>query len=451
VNTIEDRLRDAYRAAAETVQPETIRDLPSQATRPARSRARSRRTRALIPLAAAAAVTAVVTGLAVTVSLLGTGSRQPGGTPSLGPGVPLFYVEALKINPLEVYDTATGQVVATIQAPKGTFFDGQVAALAGDRTFLTAATPGSLSTDLNPCVSRLYEFQLNDAGQPGPLIPLHITVPGWLDGSNSLSVTPDGRMIAYATDLGCRPIAGSSLEIGVINLVTRQVRSWTLRQQTGMDVIYSVALSADGRQLVFSQGSFPATAPSTTVVRILPTSAPPGSFDQRSTVVPRSADGSWAALNADGGLLYMCSRPMLGVLAGGRSTGAVTYSIESIAGGLQHVIASWSPQQYPICGASLDTSGRYLLIQLVKQAPVNVCSGSAMPTGAAPASRRTPGAAAKAASRPTPGISSVQVNCTVSEQNRLVLVDLRTGQLRNLRRSGPSPGMYAGIPASIAW
>ncbi len=394
--------------------------------------------RLMAAAAAAAAVAAVVTGLAVAASLLGAGSRQPGGTSPLGPGVPRFYVEALKIDPLEVHDTATGQVVATINPPNGTFFDGQVVALAGDRTFLTAASPGSIATDLNPCVTRFYEFHLNDAGQPGPLIPLQITIPGHPDVSNNLSVTPDGRMIAYATDLGCRPIAGSSLEIGVINLATRQVRSWTLRQRTSDSVLYSVALSADGRQLVFSQGSFPQAGPSTTVARILPTSAPAGSFDQRSTVVSPAAD--WAALSADGRLLYACSRPMLGVLAGGRTTGSVTYYIETIASGRQQVIASWPPQQYPICGASLDTSGRYLLIQLVKDQPVKtICSGIPMPTRSAPVSR------------PTPRGSSVQFNCVSLEPNRLVLVDLRTGQLRNLRHGGPLPVMYGGISESIAW
>jgi hypothetical protein len=60
VTTIEDRLRDAYRAAAETIQPETIPDLLGE-VRPARSR----HARALIALAAAAAVTAIVIALAV--------------------------------------------------------------------------------------------------------------------------------------------------------------------------------------------------------------------------------------------------------------------------------------------------------------------------------------------------------------------------------------------------
>jgi hypothetical protein len=391
----------------------------------------------LIPLAAAAAVTAVVTGLAVAASLLGAGSRQPDGTSPLGPGVPRFYVEALKIDPLRVYDTATGQVVATIQAPKGTLFDGQVVALSGDRTFLTAASPGSVRTDLGPCITRLYEFQLNDAGQPGPLIPLHITVPGKPDVSNSLSVTPDGRMIAYSTDLGCQAIPGSWLEIGVINLATRQVRSWTLRQRTSFSVIYSVALSADGRQLVFSQGSFPPTGPSTKVARILPASAPAGSLDQRSTVVSPSAD--WAAFSADGRMLYACSTPMLGVLGGGRTTGSVTYYIDSIASGRRHVIASWPPTSQTICGASLDTSGRHLLIQLGNPPPVNRCSGSAIPTGAAPVSR------------PSPRSSPVYFDCVISEPNRLVLVDLRTGQLRNLRHGGPVPGLYWEIAESIAW
>ena len=140
-----------------------------------------------------------------------------------------------------------------------------------------------------------------------------------------------------------------------VNLATRQVRSWTLRDRTGSSVLYSVALSADGRQLVFSQGSFPAAGPSTMVARILPTGAPAGSFDQRSTVVSPAAE--WAALSADGRVLYTCSKPLLGVLAGGRTTGGVTYSVDSIANGRHQVIASWPPQQYPICGASLDTSG----------------------------------------------------------------------------------------------
>ena len=72
MNTMEDELRDAYQAAAETVRPDSIRGLPDQAARAARpafrpaSLARSRRARVLVPLAAAAAVAAI----AVTASLV---------------------------------------------------------------------------------------------------------------------------------------------------------------------------------------------------------------------------------------------------------------------------------------------------------------------------------------------------------------------------------------------
>jgi hypothetical protein len=74
VNTLEDRLRDAYRAAAETVRPEAI--LPGAILSPPdHARRRARRTgrtgpgpsriRVLIPLAAAVAVIAVAGVVAV--------------------------------------------------------------------------------------------------------------------------------------------------------------------------------------------------------------------------------------------------------------------------------------------------------------------------------------------------------------------------------------------------
>jgi hypothetical protein len=433
VNTIEDRLRDAYRTAAETIQPGTLRDLRSQPAETARGRGKARTRRLLIPLAAAVAVTAVVTGLALTGSLLGAGDRQH-ATSELGPDVPRFYVQAapaqvsreaasLGLDPLHVYDTATGKVVSTIHAPKGTLLSGNVVALADDRTFLTAAYPGSVQTDLIPpgqCLTHLYEFHLSDAGEPTPLSQLPITIPGQL---TSLSVTPDGRMIAYATELSCAPTSGTRAQIGVINVTTHQARSWPMRLLSDFSIVENVALSADGRELAFSERFLTANA-DTRVARILPTNALAGSYDERSTVMPRSADTMWAAPSADGASVYTCSFPnsKYGL---GRSSGRVTYRINSIASGRRQVLVSFPAQRYPICGASLDTSGRYLLIQLTQGQPT-------CPQGVTPAETA----------------SSV---CENRPQNRLVVEDLHTGRVTDLPHGGPSLGPLWGSPASIAW
>jgi hypothetical protein len=397
VTTIEDRLRDAYRAAAETIQPETIPDLLG-GVRPARSR----HARALISLAVAAAVTAVVTALAVSPALIGIRNGHRVDTPALPPGVPRFYVEARGYSTesaLEVYETATGRVVAIIKPPTGMYFDNQVEATARDHTFVTAASPGSGLGSPKRCVTQFYTFQLNDAGQPGPLIPLHVTVPGEEVGrANTISVTPDGRRIAYATDFGyCPGLTRVPAEVGVINVPTRQARFWTLGQR-GIPAIFGVALSADGSQLAFTRfAQLNSHSRSLTLAaQILPTNAPPGPVDQRGRVVFPSA--FWVALNADGRLLYACH-----AAAGPR--GGVAYEVYSIASGQRQVIASFPPHVSALCGASLDPSGRYLLIQLIPDWP--------------------------------PG-------------NRLVVVDLRTRERRSLP-PGHSVLNYGGEPLSIAW
>ena len=69
---LETRVRDAYQAAGRTVQPQTLRrTTPGIAARPSR---RSRRLKALIPVAAAVAVLAVI-GASVALPRLRTATR----------------------------------------------------------------------------------------------------------------------------------------------------------------------------------------------------------------------------------------------------------------------------------------------------------------------------------------------------------------------------------------
>jgi DNA-binding beta-propeller fold protein YncE len=86
VNTIEDRLRDAYYAATETIRPDTIPALAERATRPKRSKSRSRRPRVLISLAAAAAVVTVAAVIPVVTGALG--NRSVGPRPEAPPKAP---------------------------------------------------------------------------------------------------------------------------------------------------------------------------------------------------------------------------------------------------------------------------------------------------------------------------------------------------------------------------
>ncbi len=385
MSTLEDRLRDAFRADAETVRPEAIPGPPAPPLRPARRQPRSRRRRVLIPLAAAAAVIAIVAGLSVAtplvrgpgrssvvgpVSPLPTADSRPAGpvpAPTLAanasqgvpasapaPGAPRFYVTVYNapagpVNYLVVRHSTTGQVTVRTNPPAGGFFAG-IAAPAGDRTFVTAVESNS------GCTSQLYWFRLNDQGQPGPLVPLHITVPGTYSQTGDLAITPDGRTIGYSTYL-----CDGEGEVGVIQLATRQVRVWGSGfAQAPMNL----SLSADGRWLGFIMFAEGTRAPGGAM--ILPTSAPAGSLAKHSRVVSRTA--TWSALSGDGATLYDCWVSPNGNQPA-RTVGTLTYGTVSLADGTQHVIASWPDVPTPQCYASLDPAGNYLLVQFPTPVP----------------------------------------------------------------------------------
>jgi hypothetical protein len=398
VSALEDRLRDAYRAATQTVQPEAVPDLPAQLGTPQRPpRARPRWTRVVIPVAAAAAVTA----LGVTASLLAGSHGIPA---SGGAGMPRFYVESPEKGPLTVYDTATGAVTATIGLPNGTVFTGQVAAAGDARTFVAAIVTdiGSQST---ACVTHLYEFRLSQSGRPAPPSRIVATVPGVMSGAGDLAVSADGQTIAYASPHdSCYPRRASSAEevVGVVNVTTGQSRSWTL---PATSVIGSVALSADGGQLAFSQlpvAAQPARTPPVSEVRTLATSAPDGPADRYSRVVSRS--GEVAALSPDGQSVYLCDASQNNSTG---PAGTVTYTVQSLITGDRRFIGRWQEQPRPRCQATLDPSGRYLLISLPDQGSLRL--------------------------------------------GHLVAADLRTGQLTTLWPSGGKSGYTPPRAVGVGW
>ena len=156
MNLIEDRIRAAARAAAETVAPYSVPPLELPAEHP---RADGWRRRWLVPAAAAAAVVIVIAVTAVTVGP-GTRTRAPASAPGgavTGPMLPgpslASYVSAGTIPPYfvavaftgkatqspavaVVHDTVSGRALATIRPSiRGGTIVG-VSAAGDDRTFV---------------------------------------------------------------------------------------------------------------------------------------------------------------------------------------------------------------------------------------------------------------------------------------------------------------------------
>ena len=301
MSRLEERLRDAYLGAAGTVRPEAVRDLgepapprPGTPARPARWR------RALAPLTAAAAVTVIA--VLAAVLLKPSSPDQPGPAPAVAPK---FLIANQGRSPLEVRNAATGARVATVTLPTEPGSQAPTANAAADgRTYV-----GSVATAdgyhyvvslyrLNHCRSWLYQFQLDARGQPSPVRPLAAmpTVGAELLG---LAVSGDGRMIAY-TMSACNGSAPQPFYVAVTDIRTGQTKKWTT------PAAGSLSLTANGGMLYYTMN----VQPGASVVRAMPTSAPPGPAAARSrTAVRMSVFGpadqvGFAAISPDGGTLY---------------------------------------------------------------------------------------------------------------------------------------------------
>jgi len=271
--TIEDKLRDAFRADGETVRPETIRPLGVRpGYLPASGRPLPRR-RLTIPLLAGAAVAAIALGASVVVPNLlpaHLGKNRPGavnraastGMPAAGfpraarslaggyPGgqvpadpMPRYFAgityPAHKAGTeyaftVAVYSSATGKIVARLSPPEpGRYFQA-VAALGDGNTFVAAATPGFPRP--GDCRTWLYEFRLTANGTPTALTPLVVPeVSGWAS-SNSLAASGDGSLVTYAT-YGCTRTGSGSTGphiLGEIDLRTAKSRSWSNPEVTAI-------------------------------------------------------------------------------------------------------------------------------------------------------------------------------------------------------------------------
>ena len=183
---LEDRVRDAYRSAARTVQT-LQRPSPELAAAPV-PRARPRRMNALVPIAAAAAVIVVIAAsLAVPRLLTGGVKNSPAaatsGSSALAPRqYPPFQVvltvnDSNRESKLQVESAATGRVLSTLAPPWQGATWGDVAATQDATKFIVAAARSTAPY----APTRLYTLTLSAHGAVTGLRPLAVpSLPGEL-------------------------------------------------------------------------------------------------------------------------------------------------------------------------------------------------------------------------------------------------------------------------------
>jgi hypothetical protein len=319
MSRLEDRLRDAYRSAADTVTPGAIRGLNEAApprSRPAR----------MVPLCAAVVVTVIAVLAAVIVPRATDQARnEPTHGAASAPGPKFLIDDSSGVFPLEVRNAATGAPVAQVAMPAGTPSQGV-------RTYITSVATADGRNYLvafyrNPCRSWVYKFQLN------------------------------GRLVGYTTTacMGEKPAPPSYL--AVTNLRTGKTTQWTMPARSSAN---NVSLTADGRLLCYSLQEGPS------MVGVIPTGAAPGSAaDRGRTVVRADQFGpsewiSYAAISPDGQAVYFTTYPVAG---NGPWAGQVR--VEDLATGRSRVIRAPAGQPGLI---TADPSVQYFLLQIQARA-----------------------------------------------------------------------------------
>jgi hypothetical protein len=256
VTRTEERLADALHAAAESVRPGTLRPLTTPDTKRLRGadRASKRRRTWLVPVMAAAAVTAVTLAGVVV-------ARQGGVTPSGPTGPPPYYVLTHSLSlrngdwsdfVIEVRSTATGRVISTLKLPErlgaGNLVRvASVSAAADRRTFFVVMRGQAPGADIYRFHLEIYRFHLTATG--------HITrltrVPGIPEtgfGLTAVAASPDGSRLAIGGVL----LRSYRRTLMIVNVASGRRTTWTAGSRAALpDDVGELSWTADGRTLAF--------------------------------------------------------------------------------------------------------------------------------------------------------------------------------------------------------
>jgi hypothetical protein len=294
MNTIEERIRAAARAAAGTVPPDGVPPLRLPAGRPARFRSRRPRDTwtsgpAWAPRLAPAAAALITVAIVISVLTLSRTMHEPtAGTATAAPGnlvagppissyvdsglVPPYYVAIASpgnpnFNPsyAVVQATASGRALATIvpSIPGGTIV--AATAAADDRTFVLDEQHWAAPESGNQAFEArsLYLLRLDSAGHIGSLSRLPVSVPrGQL--LTGLALSADGGRLAMAIQPDNKKSEPDLTEVRVYALATGVTRTWHANGTTGPsgDETRSLSWTADGRTLAFDwEGNTPGSPP----------------------------------------------------------------------------------------------------------------------------------------------------------------------------------------------
>jgi hypothetical protein len=324
MNLIEERIRAAARAAADTVAPDSVPPLQLPAARP-RHLGRWRRpgrspgaawspwAARLAPVAAALAVSAILIAVVTLSPTPPQGGLSNGPTASPAPltpqgyvtsgQVPRFYVQvathgAAGANPAEavVHATATGAVLAVVPPLAGHTVT-RVTAAASGRTFVLVEEPWTAAGRAGTARSALAMLNLTAAGRVLGTGALPFTAAG--DASLlALAMSADGTRLAFASQPATSRNEPTLTDVTVLKLAGGASRTWSA---TG-DLLGPVSWTADGKKLAFSWQSGPSVS-----ARLLDLTSPGGSLLGHSRVSARFSQeavlGGTLASCAGGGSL----------------------------------------------------------------------------------------------------------------------------------------------------
>jgi hypothetical protein len=303
-------------------------------------------------LVAASAVTvlgaALVAWLAALPGQQGMDSAHFGPYSSAAP--PPFLVD-LNLDSLDtglrVLSANTGRFIAALPPPQKGFFYQDTAATSDSRTFIVAAEART-----GACNTWLYRLRLTAQGHEATLRPLSVPkISGRILPTNDLSVSADGRMVAYsATPCAGGPGHYPSGVVGVINLLTKQITVWRLKPES----VFSLTLSPNGQMLGFVDTVIYG---GDGTVRSLPTSAAPGAIARSTHMILPARDhvdvnGS-VAMNPDGTVMLACSET---------SHTATLAAYDVTSGRRLGIVHTWRQVDVAPCEVSVTPSGRYALV-----------------------------------------------------------------------------------------
>jgi hypothetical protein len=280
MNTLEERVRAAARAAADTVAPGSVPPLHLPPGDPGRSRGGSRSSasvwaRRLAPLGAAVAVVALaiaVVNLSTTVRHASASRPAPAAADGMTAGpslasyvasglMPAYYVsiDSPGRNRGPAYavvrSTVTGTAVAAIMAAGGGTIVAATAAADG-KTFVLAEQPW---VPPQSRADQFYEpltfvmFRLGTSGQPGALTRLPVSAPGGAV-MTGLALSPDGSQLAVAVEPRNVSANTGRQQVRLYSLSTGAVRTWSANGTigSGPDDTRSLSWTASERTLAFN-------------------------------------------------------------------------------------------------------------------------------------------------------------------------------------------------------